>query len=217
MNHPQNYFSKDYFSKDYFFGYKKSNYFNYNLFDNNGFWGSIISAIKKYKISGRFLDVGCALGFLLKRVVPYFDEVYGVDISKFAIKEAQKKVPSSKLSIADLNKDELPYSDEYFDLITALDFLEHTESIEKSLNKITKKLRPNGYLIISLPIKDTWAAKINNFLNKDATHVSIPSQKELSEIISRVGLKIIKKKYFINMIFFKLNNIPVCVEIILQK
>lgn len=209
--------SQKLFSKDYFFGHKCSNYINYNWWDNDGYWKSIISVIKKYKMSGRMLDIGCAFGFLIKRVVPYFNEVHGIDISKFAIQRAKKEAPSAILKVVDFDTENLPYPDKYFNLITALDFLEHTESIEKSLKKITKKLKDNGYLIIFLPIKDTWAGRINRIFDKDATHISVPSRKELFEAINRAGLKIIKKSYCLPIIFFRLKGIPVFIEVVLQK
>lgn len=205
------------FSKDYFFGCKRSNYINYDWWDNDGYWKSIISAIKKYKMSGRMLDIGCAFGFLLKRVVPYFNEVYGIDISSFAIQRGKKEAPTAILKIVDFNKQELLYPDRYFDLITAFDFLEHTKSIKESLRKITKKLKDNGYLIILLPLRDTWAGKINRIFDKDPTHISVPSRKELFDAIDQAGFKILEKTYFLSLIFFRLKGIPVSIEIILQK
>ncbi len=209
--------SKEFFSKDYYFGRKSSNYFDYNDWDSDLFWGSVIKIIKKYKISGRMLDIGCALGFLVKRMVPFFEEVHGVDISEFAIKRARKEAKSAKFELVDINKEELNYSDNYFDLITALDVLEHTDSIEESLKKIIPKLKDNGYLLISVPIKDTWLGRIFNYFDRDKSHVSVPTRKELFQIISNTGLEIIQKHYFTYMKFFKLRGIPVIIEILLKK
>lgn len=209
--------SKDYFSKDYFFGKKLSNYFNYNSWDNDRYWKSIIDIIKRYKIKGRMLDVGCAFGLLLKRTKKYFNEVHGIDISEFAISEAKRNVPDATLKIININNEELPYPDKYFDLITALDVLEHTESIQNSLKKIASKLKDNGYLIISLPLRDTWAGRISSLFDIDKSHISIATKKELFEIFDRLGLKIIDRGYFLNMIYFKIKGMPVCIELVLRK
>lgn len=209
--------SQDFFSKDYFFGKKHSSYFNYSRWDNDRYWKSIIKVAKEYKINGRALDVGCAFGFLLKRLNPYFDEVYGIDISDFALQQAKKQVPQAKLKKINLNTQEIPYPDGYFDLITALDVLEHTESIEKSLHKIKLKLSNNGYLILSVPLKDTWAGKISHLFDKDSSHVSVPAKNELFEILEKVGLKILKKNIFLSILFFKFKGIPATIEIVLQK
>lgn len=212
-----NNFSPEFFSKDYFFGGKNSNYLNYNQWDNDRHWRPMIKQIEKLKVGGKILDVGCAFGFFLKRLQPYFNELHGIDISDFAIQRAKKEVPSAQYRQINLNNQELPYFDEYFDLITAFDVLEHTNSIEKSLQKITKKLKKDGYLIISLPLKDTWAGKIFRSSDKDKSHVSVPKKKDLLNVVEKSGLKILEKNYFLNVMFFKLRRIPRSIELILQK
>ncbi len=210
--------SKNYFSKDYFFGHKRSNYRDYYMMDNDHYWESVISAIKDYGINGRFLDIGCAFGFLLKRAKPYFTEIYGLDISEFAINEARKQVPSAELQVFDIEKEALPHPNDFFDLITAIDILEHTNSIKWSLEKIIPKLKDQGYLILAVPVKDTWAGKIWHMLaDKDKSHKSIPARKEILDIADRLGLTIIRKNYFYNTAYFRLKGIPVSLELVLQK
>lgn len=210
-------FSQNFFSKDYFFGRKNSNYLNYNHYDNDRFWKSIILKIKKYKISGNILDIGCAFGFLLKRLPGNFDELHGIDISKYAVERAKKEIPSAKIQRVNINTDGLPYPDEYFDLVTALDVLEHTESIEKNLNKIVNKIKKGGYLIITVPVNDSWAGKIFRFFDKDTSHISVLSRKEIFKMLENSNLKILEKNYFLNSIFFKIKHIPVDIELLLQK
>lgn len=209
--------SQEFFSKDYFFGKKKSNYYNYNWWDRDSNWKHIIKAVEKNKMRGRVLDMGCAFGFLLKRLRPYFSELHGLDISAYAAERARKEVPSAKLEVLDIDTDDLPYPDEYFDLITALDVLEHTRSIEKNLKKIVKKMKKEGYLIVTVPVRDSWAGRIFSLFDKDHSHISILPKKEIFKAISGAGLKIISKRYFLNLIFFKLKNVPVDIELLLQK
>lgn len=211
------YESPDFYSKKYYFGRKNSNYISYKWLDNDFFWKSIITAIKKYGANGKMLDVGCALGYLLKRTSPYFEKAYGFDISQYAIKEARKNAPSAELTILDINKDQLPYPDNYFDFITALDILEHTQSIEESLGKILAKLKTGGYLIIAVPLKDTWGGKLLALFDKDKSHINIPTEDELFSLVDKLGLKILEKNYFFNTGIIKIKNIPVDIELVLQK
>ncbi len=210
-------FSSDFFSKDYFYNKIRSNYGKYDLWNNDWFWKPEIKIIKKYKIKGKALDIGCAFGFFLKRVAPYFEKLYGIDISNFALERAKKEIPEANLRLIDLNTDDLPFPDKYFDLITAFDVLEHTESIENSLKKLVKKLNDNGYIIITLPVKDTWAGKIFHLKDKDLSHISVTTRKEIFETIDRAGLKIIEKEYFFNAIYLKLKYVPVDIRIVLKK
>ena len=130
---------------------------------------------------------------------------------------SKKEVPSAQYEQINLDNQELPYIDEYFDLITAFDVLEHTKSIEGSLQKIVRQLKKDGYLILSLPIKDTCAGKIFHFFDTDKSHISVPRKKELFSILEKTGLKILKKNYFWNMIFLRWKGVPVDIELILQK
>jgi len=209
-------FPKEFFSKDYFFGKTNSNYGDYDKWDNNRYWRTIISTVERHGIEGRSLDVGCAFGFLLKRLKPYFKEIHGVDISEFAITKAREEVPVAVLKIMNIEIEKLPYPDRYFDLITALDVLEHTESIEASLKKIIGKLKDNGFLIISMPFKDTLPGRLFHLIDKDASHISVLKRKELFNIINRVGLNILEKRYFSGA-HYKPKFFPSNIEIVLQK
>lgn len=212
MNLPESFFAKD-----YFFGLKNSNYLNYSHYDNDLFFRSIISKIKKYEIKGKALDIGCAFGFLLKRIDKYFTELYGIDISGYVLKRAIVEAPSAKIEKIDIENDELPYPDEYFDLITALDVLEHTKSPEKNLNKIVAKVRKRGYLIITLPVRDSLIGKAFGIFDKDYSHVGILSREELFKIIKNANLEIIEENYFLDLVFLKLKYIPTHIELLLQK
>lgn len=209
-------FSSDFFSKDYFFWRKNSNYSNYNLWDNDRYWKHTINMIKKYNIKWKALDIGCAFGFLVKRFEPYFEEVCGIDISSYAIQIAKNNTNSNFFQL-DINMQDIPYPSWYFDLITVFDVLEHTCSIDKTLEKIIEKLNKDWYMVISLPIRDTWAWRIFNFFDKDLSHVNIPSKEELFDIIKKNNLRIVEKKYFLNLWFMKLRWIPVDIEIVLKK
>lgn len=191
--------SKEYFSRDYYFGHKNSNYLNYFSMDTDKYWEFITEAIKRYKMKGRILDIGCAFGFLLKRSRLNFEEAYGIDISDFAIQTAKSQVPFAKLEVLDINDNALPYPDGFFDLVTAIDVLEHTRSIGGSLEKIMPKLKAGGYMIASIPLKDTWGGRLCGFFNADHSHLDVPTEKEILDTVDRIGLDLIEKSYGFNM------------------
>lgn len=208
---------KNIFDKDYYYGLRNSNYFNYEYWDNNTYWRPIIKDLKKLKVSGRILDIGCAFGYLLKRAKPLFQEIYGIDISDFAIEKAKGIIPEANLQILDLDKEEIPFPDEYFDVITAFDVLEHTKSIKKSLEKIIPKIRRGGYLLISIPIKDGLVGRVIRFFDKDLSHISVPTRRELGELINKTGMKVIQKGSFSDVILFRIKGIQADYQFILKK
>lgn len=121
------------FDYDYWDGDRRICYGGYNYIE--GRWEKIAKKIyehydlpKKPKI----LDIGCGKGYLLYdflKIIPDA-EIYGIDISKYAIS-------NSKLEIKDRllhgNATSLPWEDNYFDLVISINTLHCLYSYELEL------------------------------------------------------------------------------------
>jgi len=95
------------------------------------------------------LDVGCGTGllyFLIKNKVKY---VYGIDNSVKDLKIAQRR--GVKSEYCDINKNKFPFIDNFFDVVTCLDVVEHIENPELLLGEIRRVCKKNGLLIIATP------------------------------------------------------------------
>jgi 2-polyprenyl-6-hydroxyphenyl methylase/3-demethylubiquinone-9 3-methyltransferase len=92
----------------------------------------------------KVLDVGCGAGFLSNEMALEGHEVTGVDLSPESLKVAclHDKTQSVKYEVADAYK--LQYPDQTFDVITAMDFLEHVEDPELVIQEISRVLKPGG-------------------------------------------------------------------------
>jgi 2-polyprenyl-3-methyl-5-hydroxy-6-metoxy-1,4-benzoquinol methylase len=206
----------EFFDKDYFFGNKKSNYASYDEVNPQIYFRNVLQFIEGHHKGGRYIDIGCAFGFLIREVSPFFDETYGCDISSYAIERARKNVPEAGLEVVDLDN-AFPYPKSHFDTVTALDVLEHTRNLEGNLEKICSAVKERGYLILSLPI-EAWPRRLFGFLDKDKSHVSIPKERELVGMIENNGFKILGKRHFAPLPHvYKLSHIPAEVELFLQK
>ena len=204
------------FNADYFYGKKNSNYSNYEGIDPSERFKTVISFISEEGITGRLLDVGCAFGLLLQETSCFFDEVYGCDVSQFAIDRAREYNPGADLRVVDI-EEHLPYPDEFFDCITALDVLEHTRSFEESLGRVVTKLRRGGHMIISSPL-DAWPRRLFGSLDRDKTHISIPKESRLKEFIQELKLAIVcERKYAPFPFFSEIPRIPAQIELILRR
>lgn len=208
---------KEIFSEDYFYGRINSNYYDYDIYDRDQRWAFILRRIKTMNCRGKILDIGCAFGFFLKRTVPMFDGIHGIDISEFAIKKAKQQIPSAELLVLDIEVDSMPYPDNYFDVITAFDVLEHTQSVDNSVNRIVPKLKEEGYLIVSLPLKDIWGAKVFSFFDRDITHFSVPTKREMFNIIEKNNLQVIEQHFFFSGLSYRIPFLPFGIELYLQK
>ena len=84
-----------------------------------------LQEIQKYVRSGKILDVGCATGFFLEEVKSKGFEPYGIELSKFSFKKAQNKFGNRIFSGT---IEDAPFENNFFDVITMFDLLEHVKT-----------------------------------------------------------------------------------------
>lgn len=97
----------------------------------------------------RVLDFGCGTGILQEQLVRRFKvNAYGIDISKEAIKYCKKR-GLSKVKI--FNGKKIPFQANYFDLVTAIDVIEHIENDNYILGEIKRILKKNALAILLVP------------------------------------------------------------------
>ncbi len=95
---------------------------------------------KKLKI----LDIGCGGGFLSNMLALEGHEVIGIDISESSLKVAEKYDGTKSVSYIKMDVSELSNLNEKFDVICAMDLLEHIEQPELLIKNISKCLTSNG-------------------------------------------------------------------------
>ena len=140
------------------------------------------------------LDIGCGYGWLLD----YFDEakvVCGSDISEHAIEMASKRKPNRKYKVADIQNG-VVFEDK-FDLILAINVIEHLTRPQDGIDSICKALKPGGIALVHLPT-------INNSFNKweykylyesDPTHIYRPKGKEIKRMFEKNNMKTLRDSF----------------------
>lgn len=97
--------------------------------------------------TARILDVGCGTGANLE-MLANLGEAQGVDISEEALDFCRARgLHSVQLGPAE----HLPYADESFDLVTALDVVEHLDDDVAGLKEMRRVLRPGGCALLFVP------------------------------------------------------------------
>jgi SAM-dependent methyltransferase len=95
----------------------------------------------------KILDAGCGTGINLK----YFQilgDVYGLDISKNALIFSRiRGLPSLICG----SVDKLPFKNGLFNLVLALDVIEHIDEDISAVMELNRVLKPGGCLIITVP------------------------------------------------------------------
>jgi len=158
-------------------------------------WSRWVKTIRKYKASGKLLDVGCGTGFFLAYAERYYD-VHGIDISEYALKEARQRARKAKLSVGDATN--LHYENDYFDIVTCFDLLEHLPNPGLALQEFRRILRDGGILIIRVPNIESIGAKWKKeewFGHRDKTHVSLLSNEEWMDLLKENEFEILEVFY----------------------
>lgn len=88
----------------------------------------------------RVLDVGCGFGFLVKKMRKAGIEAYGIDISKYAGDEIPEWFTQADAY-------DIPFPDNYFDVVTAMDFFEHLP--EEQIDRVYSEMRRVGNRVIA--------------------------------------------------------------------
>jgi SAM-dependent methyltransferase len=97
--------------------------------------------------SPRILDVGCGTGANLK-VLAAYGKAEGVDISPQAVDFCRERgLDSVKLGAIE----QLPYDSDSFELVTALDVVEHLDDDVAGLREMRRVLRPDGRILVFVP------------------------------------------------------------------
>lgn len=152
------------------------------------------------------LDVGCGSGLMLLDLSK-IGKVYGMDSSVEGLQFC-KEIYSGRLELCHLPEN-VPYSNNSFDLITMLDVLEHIDDDLNSLVSVRNLLKRGGILILTVP------ANMSLWSNFDVInhHKRRYEFKELTDIVEKSGFKVMKISYYNSFLYplvifkRKINNI----------
>lgn len=162
---------------------------------------------KLHQNKGKILDLGCATGFFLEVAKNHGFDTYGVEISSYASNIAKKsfknKIFNGALAQAD-------FPNNFFDIITMWDYLEHIPNPSKEISTAWKLLKKNGLIILSTPEADSLAHKIfkQKWMGyKDKEHLYYFSEKNITMLLEKNGFKVLKKerigKYITSSVLIK--------------
>lgn len=103
--------------------------------------------------AGTVLDIGCATGGFLNGMQEHGWTCYGVEPSSYAAGYARQRFG---LNVFHGYLKDASYPENFFDVITLWDVLEHIAHPKEDLAIIYKILKPGGLLTISMPNSDAW-------------------------------------------------------------
>lgn len=134
----------------------------------------------------KILDIGCGTGKNLDQFKE-FGHTYGLDNSKNALRFCKKR-GLTNIILGDAEK--TPFGNNFFDIITILDVLEHTDD-DKSIKEIHRILKKGGILIGTVPAFDRLWSRWDEILHHKRRYNII----RLKTLLNKYEFDIIKISY----------------------
>jgi len=138
--------------------------------------------------SSKILNIGSGTGGTIPMLESH-GKVTNVDTSAEALNFLKKSGHSGKL----INGDRLPFKDNSFDIITALDVVEHIKNDTKTLKEWRRVLKPGGTIIVTVPAYQ-WLWSQHDVINN---HYRRYTRKQIKGVVAAAGYKVSKSSYAI--------------------
>ena len=147
------------------------------------------------------LDFGCGQGAFSQRLIDAGMIVDGCDIDT-----AQIKAKVNRKITLDLNKDiNTDLFSEKYDVVIAVEILEHLKNPWKYLNDCISLLKDDGIIVLSTPNISNFVSRLRFFMRGTLVAFEVPdlvhghitplSFIQIENMVNHFGLKILKKGY----------------------
>lgn len=156
----------------------------------------------------KLLDVGCGKGDIFYFIRSKVSKIYGIDKSTEDLVQASERGIVTRA--VDLDRQNIPYEKDNFDIVTCLDVIEHIKDPIKLIKDIHRVLKNGGRLIVSSP-NIRFSSHLNSLVLKgrfpltsvdksayDGGHIHYFTFNDLKQILLNNGFKIEHKEGIIN-------------------
>lgn len=163
--------------------------------EENHWWHSsrraiVLDWIRRHYADRRglyILDAGCGTGLMMKELA-VFGDIEGVDISEEALEFCRQR-GLHQVRKADVI--DLPFPDEIFDVVTALDVVEHLDDDVVALREWYRVLKTGGRVFLFVPAH-RWLWSLQDEISH---HRRRYTARALAETVSRSGLRVERQSY----------------------
>jgi 2-polyprenyl-3-methyl-5-hydroxy-6-metoxy-1,4-benzoquinol methylase len=138
----------------------------------------------------RVLDFGCGTGTMAQHLGRY-GSVEAIDADPDAVAFCRQRGLSR---VTHLSAGTVPFDDEHFDVVTALDVLEHIEDDSATLTELRRVLRPNGTLLCTVPA--FWGSQ-----DEISHHFRRYVRSDLTRRLQGAGFRVLRASYFNTLLF----------------
>lgn len=149
------------------------------------------------------LDVGCGAGFLSNFLATQGQQVTGIDLSTSSLAVAQKHDATASVRYQQADAMNLPFQENSFDVVCAMDLLEHVENPRRVVEEAARVLRPGGLFFFHTFARNPFSyllviKGVEWFIQNTPSHMHIYSMflnpNELQSFCSQSGLTTLEVK-----------------------
>lgn len=131
----------------------------------------------------RTLDIGYGSGLLFPSLLIFSKICYGLEnhgqeekVYKMLEKE---KIDKGKVILEPGSILEMPFSDNFFDLVVSVSTLEHIKDLDKAMSEIYRVLEKNGKAILSFPVRNTITDCFYKLFGFNPRHIHPSSHNDI--------------------------------------
>lgn len=127
----------------------------------------------------------------------YIPNLYGIDVQ-----DRPANLPSNykETKVVNLNTDSIPYNDNMFDGVFALDVIEHISNPIRFLFDVNRVLKDDGYVFIHTPNANYIGEVLNNiFVNRSPLtlgHVNLFTRRTMRVLFKHAGFDLVEEVGF---------------------
>lgn len=130
-----------------------------------GDWLNVLEAIRRFghKEMSKLFDFGCATGRFLRHVaVSERLEPHGSDFAPANVEWVDRHFGGNLDVVLNTSNVELPYSDDFFDVVTAFSVFTHIQNGDIDwLRELIRITKPDGFLYLTIQNEATWSKVID--------------------------------------------------------
>jgi len=148
-----------------------------------------LNYIEKHAKKGKILDIGTAGGTFLHVAKQRGWEVYGLEPNTWLCDWGKKHygIDISHKSLFDQQ-----YPDNFFDVVTLYDVLEHMGDPKRTLQECNRILKPGGILVVNYPDIGSWLSRLmrRRWIFLLSVHIYYFTRPTIKAMLAKTGFKV---------------------------
>jgi len=154
----------------------------------------VYSTIKK--LAGTYgikniCEIGCGVGILSSKLGKSGFNVNAFDLDRNAVRLAKRHSKNENVNFFSADVLRMDTKKKY-DLVLAVEVIEHIKDDAQAIKNIGKMLNPNGFFLLTVPINEDYRTEFDS----RSGHIRRYTEKDLTDKLKKAGFAIIKIKYF---------------------